>query len=143
MQPLVPSASSPLLDAFERQEEQFASAITILRDAIAQYAFPATAIAVTQRDRLIALKTFGHFTHEPNSPPVRPNTLFDLASLTKVVATTTMAMILYERGLLDLDLPVVAVAAEFAGEDPRRDAVTLRMLLAHSSGLPAHEKLFL
>lgn len=70
-------------------------------------------------------------------------TVFDLASLTKVIATTSMAMILYERGLLDLDLPVVAVVAEFAGEDPRRDAVTLRMLLAHSSGLPAYEKLFL
>jgi CubicO group peptidase (beta-lactamase class C family) len=54
-----------------------------------------------------------------------------------------MAMMLYERGLLDLDLPVVAVVAEFAGEDPRRDAVTLRMLLAHSSGLPAYEKLFM
>jgi CubicO group peptidase (beta-lactamase class C family) len=52
-------------------------------------------------------------------------------------------MMLYERGLLDLDLPVVAVVAEFAGEDPRRDAVTLRMLLAHSSGLPAYERLFL
>jgi len=71
------------------------------------------------------------------------DTVFDLASLTKVVATTSMAMILYQRGLLDLDLPGVAVVAEFAGEDPRRDAVILRMLLAHSSGLPAYEKLFL
>ena len=52
-------------------------------------------------------------------------------------------MILYERGLLDLDLPVIAVVGEFAGEDPRRDAVTLRMLLAHSSGLPAYEQMFL
>jgi CubicO group peptidase (beta-lactamase class C family) len=70
-------------------------------------------------------------------------TLFDLASLTKVVATTTMAMILYERGLLDLDLPFNSIVGEFSGEDPRRDEVTLRMLLAHSSGLPAYEKLFL
>jgi CubicO group peptidase (beta-lactamase class C family) len=54
-----------------------------------------------------------------------------------------MAMILYERGLLDLDVPVISIVGEFSGEDPRRDEVTLRMLLAHSSGLPAYEKLFL
>jgi serine-type D-Ala-D-Ala carboxypeptidase len=70
-------------------------------------------------------------------------TLFDIASLTKVLATTTMAMILYERGLLDLDVPVISIVGEFAGEDPRRDEVTVRMLLAHSSGLPAYVKLFL
>jgi CubicO group peptidase (beta-lactamase class C family) len=146
MQPLVPSASSLLLDAFERQEEQFASAFTVLRDAIAQCAFPAASIAVTHRDSLSALKTFGRFTDEPNSPQVHPSTLFDLASLTKVVATTTMAMKLYERGLLDLDAPITAIVPEFlseAAKDSRRRAVTLRMLLAHSSGLPAYEKLFL
>jgi CubicO group peptidase (beta-lactamase class C family) len=77
---------------------------------------------------------------------VTPTTLFDLASLTKVVATTTTAMLLYERGLLDLEAPVSAVVPEFttdAAKDPRRREVTLRMLLAHSSGLPAHEKFFL
>jgi serine-type D-Ala-D-Ala carboxypeptidase len=77
---------------------------------------------------------------------VTPTTLFDLASLTKVVATTPMAMILYERGLLDLDAPVAAIIPEFttdAEKDPRRRNVTLRQLLTHSSGLPAYEKLFL
>jgi CubicO group peptidase (beta-lactamase class C family) len=54
-----------------------------------------------------------------------------------------MAMILYQRGLLDLEMRVISIVGEFAGEDPRRDEVTLRMLLAHSSGLPAYEKLFL
>jgi CubicO group peptidase (beta-lactamase class C family) len=54
-----------------------------------------------------------------------------------------MAMILYERGLLDLDIPVISIVGEVSGEDPRRDEVTLRMLLAHSSGLPAYEKIFL
>ena len=75
-------------------------------------------------------------------------TLFDLASLTKVVATTTMAMILYERGLLELDAPVAGVIPEFlahsaAESGSRRSRVTFKMLLAHSSGLPAYEKLFL
>jgi CubicO group peptidase (beta-lactamase class C family) len=75
---------------------------------------------------------------------VTRSTLFDLASLTKVVATTTMAAILYERGLLELDAPVVGAIPEFRSpSDPRRLTVTIRMLLAHSSGLPAYEELFL
>jgi serine-type D-Ala-D-Ala carboxypeptidase len=99
------------------------------------------------------LKALGHFTYEPNSPEATTDTIFDLASVTKVVATTSMAMILYERGLLDLDAPVAAIVPEFASphssgsesskNDARRRDVTLRMLLTHSSGLPAYEKLFL
>jgi CubicO group peptidase (beta-lactamase class C family) len=74
------------------------------------------------------------------------STLFDLASLTKVVATAITAMLLYERGILDLDAPISAIVPEFTtdtAKDPRRREVTVRMLLAHSSGLPAHEKFFL
>jgi CubicO group peptidase (beta-lactamase class C family) len=82
---------------------------------------------------------------------VKPSTPFDLASVTKVVATTAMAMILSERGLLDLDIQLGAVVPEFVSEfkaaagtpDARRGEVTIRKLLAHSSGLPAYEKLFL
>jgi CubicO group peptidase (beta-lactamase class C family) len=79
---------------------------------------------------------------------VSPATLFDLASLTKVVATTTVAMILYERGLLELDAPAGGVVPEFLAAsaskpDPRRRNITFRMLLAHSSGLPTYEKFFL
>jgi CubicO group peptidase (beta-lactamase class C family) len=121
----------------------FAPAFDLIRQAIADRTFPAASIAITHAGNLVGLKAFGRFTYETDSPEATVATVFDLASLTKVVATTSMAMILYQRGLLDLDLPVVAVVAEFAGEDPRRDAVTLRMLLAHSSGLPAYEKLFL
>lgn len=92
----------------------------------------------------------GSERNQPNSGgvPVTPATLFDLASVTKVVATTTMAMLLYDRGLLDLDAPAAAIIPEFVltaadNKDPRRRDVTLRMLLGHSSGLPAYEKLFL
>jgi CubicO group peptidase (beta-lactamase class C family) len=148
----VPILNSPaqtscprLTDAFEHQNEQFAHAFSILRTAIADRVFPAASIAVTYHGKLIALAALGNFTYEP-TPEVQPATLFDLASLTKVVATTSVAMLLYERGLLDLDAPVAAVVPEFlsdADRDPRRKDVTLRMLLAHSSGLPAYEKLFL
>jgi CubicO group peptidase (beta-lactamase class C family) len=54
-----------------------------------------------------------------------------------------MAAILYQRGLLDLEMPVSSIVPEFLTQDPTRTQVTMRMLLAHSSGLPAYEKLFL
>ncbi len=78
---------------------------------------------------------------------VRPETQFDLASLTKPIATTAMAMLLYQRGLLELDAPIIGTIPEFRTDstgqpDPPRHEVTFRMLLAHSSGLPAYEKLF-
>lgn len=138
-------ASSCLLESFHRQDEQFAVAFSVLETAIADRAFPAASIAIAQAGKLIALKGFGHFTPDSKNK-VHTVTLFDLASLTKVVATTAMAMLLYERGLLDLDAPAAAVIPEFlAGraKDHRRRNVTLRMLLSHSSGLPAYEKLFL
>ncbi len=92
---------------------------------------------------MVALKAFGRFTYEPDSPAVTVATVFDLASVSKVVATTSMAMILYQRGLIDLEVPVGSIVPEFSGTDTRRGEVTVRMLLAHSSGLPAYEKLFL
>lgn len=103
---------------------------------------------MTQNGQLLALRAFGRFTYEPDSSKVTPETIFDLASVSKVVATTTMAALLYERGLLDLEMPLSSVVpefsqAEFGEEDPRRQEVTLRMLLAHSSGLPAYEKIYL
>src|SRR5439155_3797455 len=100
-------------------------------------------IAVTHCDKLVAFKAFGHFTYKSPSSEVSTESIFDLASVTKVVATTSMAMLLYERRSLDLDAPVTGVLPEFAATDSRRSQVTFRMLLAHSSGLPAYEKLFL
>jgi serine-type D-Ala-D-Ala carboxypeptidase len=155
-----PNPSSTLLEAFDHQDEIFAPAFAILQEAINNQAFPAASVAVTHTRNLVALKALGRFTYEVGAPPssrtlregggldfpITPATLFDLASLTKVVATTTTAMLLYERGLLDLDAPVSAIIPEFttdAAKDPRRHEVTLRMLLSHSSGLPAHEKFFL
>jgi serine-type D-Ala-D-Ala carboxypeptidase len=127
----------------EDQEKRFADAFAILRQAIAERAFPGGSVAVTKIGALIALNGFGRFTYDADSPSVDLATIFDLASLTKVVATTAMAMVLYERGVIDLDAPLVGVIPEFISADSRRSEVTLRMLLTHSSGLPAHEKFFL
>jgi CubicO group peptidase (beta-lactamase class C family) len=134
---------SPLTLAFRSQEEQFAQAFALLRNAIEEHAFPGCALAVTHAGNLVAWKALGHFTYETDSPLVLPETVFDLASVSKVVATTAMAMILYERGRLALDAKVVDFLPRFASQDdPRRQQITLRMLLAHSSGLPSWYKLF-
>jgi CubicO group peptidase (beta-lactamase class C family) len=129
--------------AYEQQDAIFATAFDVIQKGIVQTAFPAASIAVTFRGKLVALKAFGRFTYEPGSPLVTTATVFDLASVSKAVATTSMAMILYERGLIDLEAPVVSIVPEFAGSDVRRGDVTVHMLLDHSSGLPAYEKLFL
>lgn len=125
------------------QDDRFRSAFDLLARAIVARAFPGCSLAVTHRGELVAHKALGRFTYEPSSPAVAADSLFDLASVTKVVATTAMAMVLYERGVLDLEAPVAAIVPEFASGDAMRGEVTMRMLLAHSSGLPAYEKLFL
>jgi CubicO group peptidase (beta-lactamase class C family) len=141
------SGFSFLVRNFATQDERFSSAFGIMEKAIAARAFPGCSLAVTFRGELVAHEALGRFTYDPASPEVTTGSIFDLASLTKVVSTTTMAMILYERGLLDLEAAVTAIVPEFAGglgdNDSRRGEVTVRMLLAHSSGLPAYEKLFL
>ena len=147
MTPSTP-AYAPLTAAFEDQDSAFSAAFSVLREAIGRNAFPSALVAVTHLGKLVALKSFGRFTYEDNSAAVVTGTLFDIASLTKVVATTTMAAILYERGLLELDATVAGTIPEFLADacgeaDARRRDVTFRMLLAHSSGLPAYEKLFL
>jgi CubicO group peptidase (beta-lactamase class C family) len=132
---------------FREQESRFARVFMLTRVAIHRRAFPGAALAVVHRRSLIAWRGFGCFTYERNSSAVESDTVFDLASVTKVVATTAMAMMLYECGTLDLDSPVADILPEFvslapSSQRPDRRTVTLRMLLAHSSGLPAYVKLF-
>jgi len=131
-----------LISSFETQDQVFASAFSLLGQAIADRAFPGAAVAVVANSHLVAVRGVGRFTYEPDSPEVAADTIFDLASVSKVVGTTAMAMLLYESGYLDLDVPVAGIIPEFGRGDARRREVTVRMLLAHSSGLPAYVKLF-
>jgi len=132
------------------QERIFVRVFSLLEQAIRERAFPGASLAVVYRDELVASWAVGRFTYDAASTRVIPATVFDLASVTKVLATTTMAMILHERDLLPLDTPVVDLLPEFGltpdgkpSDDLRRRQVTVRMLLAHSAGLADYEKLFL
>lgn len=125
--------------------DRFHAAYRTLEEAVDAQAFPGCAFGVVAGDEVVLSDALGRFTYEPESAQVLPETRFDVASVTKVVATTAMAMLLYQRGELDLDtlvgdlLPGFVIGRE-AGSLARR--VTLRHLLAHNSGLPAYVEFF-
>ncbi len=109
---------------------------SLLQAAIAERAFPGAAVAIGRGPAIVWLKGYGHFTYTSDQR-VTPESVFDLASLTKIVVTTTAAMQLYEAGKLDLDAPVVRYLPEFGQNGKER--VTIRQLLSHTAGLaPFH-----
>src|SRR5262249_41132158 len=126
----------------DHQDDRFRSAFAVLQAGVEQRAFPGASLAVAHQGRLVAWKGLGHFTYDEGAPRVEAPTIYDLASLTKVLVTTAICMRLHELGGFHLEQNLVAVLPEFGGRDPRRSRVTFRMLLAHSSGLPAYVKLF-
>ena len=101
------SATLPLAVAIEDQQERFRRAFQILTEGIEQRVFPGASVAITSKGALVAHAGFGHFTYEKKARAVDAESIYDIASLTKVVATTSVAMLLYERGLLDLDSYVI------------------------------------
>jgi len=117
-------------------------ALGVLSRGCEQRAFPGAAFAVARNGATVLQGAVGRFTYEEISEDVTLSTVFDIASVTKVVATTSMAMLLFERGRLSLRQPVVELLPDFEQRDQRRRLVTVEMLLAHSSGLPAYIKLF-
>src|ERR1700743_3655358 len=101
-----------------------------------QHAFPGEAYGALLKGQIVARDPLGHFTYEGDSPAVTSETIFDLASVTKILATTAMAMLLFDRGILDLEAPLGEILPGFViGREPGsgKERVTLRMLLAHSS----------
>ena len=126
---------------FGRVSPPFTGARTILTDAIAVRAFPAAMIEVGTSARPLWRQAFGALTYEIAAPPTRDDTIFDLASLTKVMSTVPLVMRLIERGGIALDDPVTRHLPSWRGAD--RDSVTIRDLLSHCSGLPAHEPFYL
>ncbi len=108
---------------------------SIVNAAIADHAAPAVSVAVGRYGRLVYLKGYGRLTYSDTAPPVDENTRFDMASLTKVIATTTTAMMLEDQGKLDISRTVVSYLPEFNA--PEKQGITVKMLLTHSGGLEA------
>jgi beta-N-acetylhexosaminidase len=122
-------------------------AFDVMAGAVAAGAIPGGVLAIGTHDQLI-VRPFGKLTRDAKSAAVTANTLYDMASLTKVIVTTTSVMILVQQKRLDLDTPVARYlpewsAAEKSDPDPTwRARVTIRNLLLHDSGLPAHRDFY-
>ncbi|HJU67305.1 MAG TPA: serine hydrolase [Gemmatimonadaceae bacterium] len=105
-------------------------------EGLAAGGYPGIVTIVGRREGVVWRRGFGRMTWSMLSPPVTPlETMYDVASLTKVAATTMAAMILWDEGRLALEAPVSRYLPEFRGEG--RDRVTIEHLLTHRSGLPA------
>ncbi|MCZ6916175.1 MAG: serine hydrolase [Gemmatimonadetes bacterium] len=109
---------------------------TVIRDGIDAGIYPGAVVVVGNADSVLLAKGYGRLTWGPDAAVPSPDsTLYDLASLTKVVATTPAMMLLADRGMVDLDAPVEHYLPDFVGEN--KSAVTVRHLLSHTSGLRA------
>jgi CubicO group peptidase (beta-lactamase class C family) len=105
----------------------------VVEAGVAARAFPGGVLAVGLDGALVHSRAFGRLSYDPEAAAVATDTLYDLASLTKVVVTTTLSMILVDEGKLDLDARVHAFFPAFSG--PAKERVTVRHLLTHSGGL--------
>lgn len=112
-------------------------AFAVVERGVAEGAF-AGAVAVIGDLERTAVRAFGHAVLDPAAIPMSEDTVFDLASLTKVVATTPAVLQLVEAGEISLESPVRAILPEFGD-----DRVTIRHLLTHTSGLPAWRPLYI
>lgn len=139
------SSSSAVTRAAHRGPS--AATIAMLRDTVravlnrarADSAFPGAFAVIGTRDSVIASYGVGSLDWA-SSPTPDENTLWDMASLTKIVAMTSSMMLLTEAGKVDLDAPVQRYLPEFRG--PNKERVTVRHLLTHSSGMPAWRPLY-
>lgn len=135
-----PTAEKPLGNA-----GRFAAALRTLEDAIASRAFPGCAFGVLAGDEIVLQGALGRFTYEEDAPAVAAETVYDVASLTKVVATTAAAMLLVQRRQLELETPLGELLPGFVlGRAPGDLARTVQLqhLLAHNSGLPGYVEFF-
>src|SRR5262249_23163014 len=104
------------------------------RAAVSQGDVPGTVILIGQGDRVLYRKAIGSRALVPANEPMTTDTIFDIASLTKVVATTPSVLLLWEQKRLDLDAPLGNYVKEFNA--PAFRGVTVRRLLTHSAGMP-------
>jgi len=126
------------------EDAQLEPAYAVIEQAIRDKAFPGATLAVGYRGK-VALHAFGELSYDAKSPATSPETIYDLASLTKVIATTTLVAKLAENDFpvpLDLDARVERYLPGWRnGPQPEwRQRVTVRHLLTHTSGLPAFKE---
>jgi len=124
----------------QADDDKFANIDSVIVCAIEDSAFPGAVVLVSKDGKVIYEKGFGHFNYDESSSEVRTTTIYDLASLTKVIVTTTAAMICIDRNLFKLNDPVYKYIPEFS--DNGKENILIKNLLLHNSGLPAWKKFY-
>ncbi|MFC1484017.1 glycoside hydrolase family 3 N-terminal domain-containing protein [Candidatus Neomarinimicrobiota bacterium] len=118
---------------------------SLLKQAVADSAWPGGVLLAARDGRIFIHESFGFHSYSKQHSTTRGD-IFDLASVTKVVATTSAVMKLQERGRLNLDDAVVSYLPEFQGPDPEntrlKSSVSIQQLLTHSSGLPGWRPIY-
>lgn len=109
---------------------------TIMHTAISDSVFPGGVVGVLKNGSLIWQETYGYHDYE-KTRAVRSDDIFDLASVTKIMSTTTSIMLLVDSNLITLDDPVAKYIEEFDTDEKRE--ITIRQFLLHTSGLPAYK----
>jgi len=127
-----PSASTLVMDLVANQE-RFAPVDAVVKNAILQGLTPGAVVIVGHDGKVVYRKAFGSRSLEPMIEPMTVDTIFDMASLTKVIATTSSVMRLVQLGQIKLNDPVAKYIPEFAQNG--KEDVTIRQLLTHYSGL--------
>jgi CubicO group peptidase (beta-lactamase class C family) len=131
-----------LLGATPGRAQSFSEIDAAVQDGIQRGIYPGAVVVIGRRDSVLYTRGYGHFTWSSSSPVPDPDsTLWDVASITKVVSTTSIAMRLVDRGKLDLDAPVRRYLPRFSGG--HKNDVTVRMLLDHTSGLKSYVPFYL
>lgn len=113
----------------------FSKIDSIVQSGISQRYYPCAQLIIGNQNGIIYEKTYGNYTYEANSASPDIYSLFDLASVTKVIATTSAIMVLYEKGLINLDDKVAKYIPEF--DNNGKSGITIKNLLLHNSGLKA------
>ncbi len=127
-----------LLIYSQNNSYDFSGVEKVVTDAIKDSAFPGAVVLVSKDGEIQFQKAFGNYTYDKNSTEVTTKTIYDLASLTKVIATTTAAMICYDGNLFSLDDKVCKYIPEFSSNN--KENITIKNLLLHNTGLPAWKK---
>ncbi|MFA5111675.1 MAG: serine hydrolase, partial [Desulfobaccales bacterium] len=133
VEPAPPRPAPAPPEAPEVDAARFAPLDRVAKQEIAAGHIPGAVILVGHRGKIVYRKAFGRRAVEPCPEPMTVNTVFDLASLTKVVATTTAVMTLVDRGAIRVDDPVAAYWPAFAANG--KGSITVRQLMTHTSGL--------
>jgi uncharacterized protein YbbC (DUF1343 family)/CubicO group peptidase (beta-lactamase class C family) len=130
-----PPPPPPAEESLEIDSRRFAKIDQVAREEVVAGHVPGAVILVGHRGKIVYRKAFGQCALTPRCQPMKVDTIFDIASLTKVVATTTAIMELVERGQIHLDKPAAAYWPAFAANG--KGGITIRQLLTHTSGLRA------